>query len=62
MKNSHIYERMNNNQVIRIYSNILKTNEEHVARELFANITEQAHDHPKYNSLKEVYDKRFGIG
>lgn len=60
MKDSHIYQRMNNTKVMAIYMNMINTSEEKVAKELFANVTKEASDHPRYSNIKAAYDKRFG--
>lgn len=60
MKDSHIYQRMNNTQVMKVYMNMIKTYEEDIVKDLFANITKEANDHPKYSNLKAAYDERFG--
>lgn len=60
MKDTHIYQRMNNTQVMKGYINIIKTYEDDVVKQLFANITKDASDHPHYNSLKAAYEQRYG--
>lgn len=62
MKGNHIYTRLDNYQVVRIYSNMLRNEPLDVATELFDNITREAHDHPKYVALKEIYDNRINAG
>lgn len=59
MKDSHIYSRMSNPTVIKTYMNMLKTLEYVQAKELFDNITNQAHDHPKYQIIYDTYMERF---
>lgn len=60
MKDSHIYQRMNNTQVMKVYMNMIKTYEEDIVKNLFANITKEASDHPKYSNIKAAYEERFG--
>lgn len=60
MKDSHIYQRMNNTQVMKVYMNMIKTYEEDIVKDLFANITKEASDHPKYSNIKAAYEQRFG--
>ena len=60
MKDSHIYQRMNNTQVMKVYMNMIKTYEEDIVKDLFANITKEAGDHPKYSNIKAAYEQRFG--
>ena len=59
MKDSHIYSRMSNPTVIKTYLNMLKTLDFNQAKELFDNITKDAHDHPKYKMLEQTYMERF---
>jgi len=51
---------MNNTKILGIFMNMIKNNEEHVAKQLFANITKEAGDHPRYDVIKAAYDERFG--
>ena len=60
MRGTHLYERMNNTKILGIFMNMIKNNEEHVAKQLFANITKEAGDHPRYDVIKAAYDERFG--
>lgn len=60
MKDSHIYQRMNNTQVMKVYMNMIKVYEEDIAKSLFTNITKEAGDHPKYSNIKAAYEERFG--
>ena len=40
--------------------NMINNSVETTAMELFANLTKEASDHPKYINIKLAYDKRFG--
>lgn len=60
MKDSHIYQRMNNTQVMKVYMNMIKTYEDDIVKDLFANITKEASDHPKYENIKAAYEQRYG--
>lgn len=60
MKDSHIYQRMNNTQVMKVYMNMIKTYEDDIVKDLFANITKEASDHPKYSNIKAAYEERYG--
>jgi len=60
MKGTHLYERMNNSKVLTCYMNMINNSVEATAMELFANLTKEASDHPKYINIKLAYDKRFG--
>ena len=59
MKDTHIYNRMNNPTVMRTYINLLKTLDVDSALELYNNIKSQAVDHPKFSVIEEVYVARF---
>lgn len=39
---------------------MIKTYEEDIVKDLFANITKEASDHPKYSNIKAAYEQRFG--
>jgi hypothetical protein len=58
MKDTHLYQRMNNPTAFKVYMNMIKTYELDIVKELFANLTKDASDHPKYEVLKSAYDSR----
>lgn len=60
MKSKEIYQRLNNPNVVKVYVNMIKTSPENVVRELRANITEHADDHPKFEMLEQLFVERLG--
>lgn len=61
MKDTHIYQRMSNPQVMKTYLNMINTYELDTVKQLFENITKDAHDHPRYNVLKSAYEARIKL-
>lgn len=59
MKDNHLYQRMSNQTAFKVYMNMIKTSEEQIAKELFANLTLHAKDHPRYENIKAAYVDRF---
>ena len=55
---THLYERLNNNNVAKVLLRMIENSELNVAKELFDNITEQAKNHPRYPNLLQAYQKR----
>lgn len=60
MKDTHLYQRLNNLNAVKTFMNMIKTGEKQIADELFANLTKDANDHPKYDNIKAAYVERFG--
>lgn len=60
MKNTEIYNRMNNPQVFRGYVNMIKNLDVDIVEQLRENIKEQASDHPKYEMLEKLFVERLG--
>lgn len=60
MKDSHIYERMSNPNVVKTYIHMINTYELETVHDLFNNITNQANDHPRYTAILEAYNNRVG--
>jgi len=61
MKNSHIFERMNNPKVVKGYLHTILYSEYDIATELYNNITVEALDHPRYQAIKDAYDNRQNV-
>lgn len=59
MKDSHLYKRMNDVNVFKVFMNMIKTSDEQTAKDLFANLTVHAKDHPKYDNIRAAYVGRF---
>lgn len=60
MKNTEIYQRLNNPTVVKGYAQMIRNSEEHIVRDLRKNITEQANDHPKFETLEILFKERLG--
>ena len=58
MNNSHLYQRLNNPQVVKTYLNMIKIYELDIVNALFGNLTLEANDHPKYKLIQEAYNAR----
>ena len=58
MKDSHIYQRMSNPNVIKTYVHMLNTSDMETVTELYNNISVNANDHPRYTVIKEAYEAR----
>lgn len=58
MKDSHIYERMNNPKVVKGYLNTILNQELWIAQALYGNITLEANDHPRYPAVHDAYQNR----
>lgn len=59
MKDTHIYSRMSNPNVVKTYIHLLKTLEEVKAIELYDQINLEANDHPRFGILESTYNDRF---
>ena len=55
-----IKERLNNNQVVRVYRQMIENAPIQVVEDLRKNLREQAPDHPKTKDLEEFFIKRLG--
>lgn len=55
-----IKERLNNNQIVRIYRNMIENAPLDVVENLRKNLQEQAKDHPRTLDLEEFFKKRLG--
>lgn len=58
MKQSHIYQRMNDNRIVKGYIKLLRESDLTTAKLLFQNITLEAYDHPRYLDIKQIYEAR----
>jgi hypothetical protein len=58
MKDSHIYQRMNNPKVVKGYLNTILHKDFFTAKTLFGNITLAANDHPRYQAIVDAYQNR----
>ena len=58
MKDSHIYQRMDNPKVVKGYLNTILHEELYIAKALFANITLEANDHVRYPAIVDAYTNR----
>lgn len=58
MKGSHIYERMNNSQVVKVYLHMIKNDDLNVVKALVGNITLEADDHPRYGAILSAFESR----
>lgn len=61
MKDSHIYQRMNNPMVMKTYTNMIRNYEMDIVNDLYNNITKNASDHPRYSAIVEAYEARKAI-
>ena len=59
MKDTHIYNRMSNPNVVKTYLHLLKTMDYVSATDLYNNIKLEANDHPRFSAIEEVYNDRF---
>lgn len=60
MKDSHIYKRMNEPRIYKGYVRMIRESSIDVAKALLDNITTHASDHPKYQTLIEIYQQTHG--
>lgn len=58
MKGSHIYERMNNPNVLKTYVGMINFLDLNTVKALVGNITLEANDHPRYSIIMEAYTAR----
>jgi len=58
MKDSHIYQRMNNPTVVKTYINMINNNDMETVNYLVGNITMAANDHPRFNAIIAAYNDR----
>lgn len=58
-KESYLYQRMKNPNVVLYYINMIKTCDIDIANKLFDRLTQEANDHPRYNDIKKIYEERF---
>ena len=55
-----IKERLNNNQVVRVYRQMIENAPIEVVENLRNNLREQAPDHPRTKDLEQFFIKRLG--
>ena len=55
-----IKERLNNNQVVRVYRQMIETAPTDIVIDLRKNLQEQAPDHPRTKDLEQFFIKRLG--
>ena len=58
MNKHDLYIRMNNPGVIRVYAQMIRTSDVNIVTELYNNLKEHAHDHPKFTDLEKLYKER----
>ena len=58
MKDSHLYQRLDNINAFKVYCTMFRTYELETVKEIYDNLTIQASDHPKYQTLKDIYEAR----
>lgn len=58
MKDSHIYNRMNDTKVVKVYLNMIRENALQDVKHLVGNITLEASDHPRYPAIMTAYEQR----
>ena len=60
MKNTDLYQRMNNTHVLRTYAHMIKNSDIDTVIKLRENLLEQANDHVAYKRLDEMFVERLG--
>ena len=60
MKNTDLYQRMNNTHVLRTYVHMIKNSDIDTVIKLRENLLEHANDHPAYQRLDEMFVERLG--
>lgn len=55
-----IKERLNNNQVVRIYRQMIENCDIEIVKDLRKNLQEQAPDHPRTKDLETFFKQRLG--
>ena len=55
-----IKERLNNNQVVRIYRQMIENAPTEIVLDLRKNLQEHAPDHPRTKDLEEFFKRRLG--
>jgi hypothetical protein len=58
MNKKHLYERLDNPFAVKSLVNIIKTSDMEVVEELYANITRDASNHPRYEAIVKAYNER----
>lgn len=58
MRGTHLYDRLSNPTVVKVYMNMINNNDLENVKYLIGNITLEANDHPRYNALLEAYNNR----
>jgi len=58
MKDSEIYQRMNNPKVVQGYLKTILHGDLDIAKNIYGNITLVANDHPRYEAIKVAYENR----
>lgn len=60
MSGPTLYQRLDNPQVLRVYIDMIRKQEESIVRELRVNLTEKANTHRHFPTLEEEFVKRLG--
>lgn len=60
MKDTALYKRLSDNIGFRSLLTFIRKVEPELAMEAYLNITRDASDHPRYNSIVSAYNERFG--
>lgn len=55
-----IKERLNNNQVVRVYRQMIENAPIDIVKDLRKNLQEQANDHPRTKDLEIFFKQRLG--
>jgi hypothetical protein len=58
MLNQTFTDRLNNPGVVRVYAHMIRTSPVDTVKELYNNLKEHAHDHPKFTDLEKLYKER----
>lgn len=58
MKDTHLYIRLNDYNAFRSIASMLRTYDLDTVKEIYNNLLNDAHDHPKFNTLKLIYEDR----
>jgi hypothetical protein len=56
--NKHLYDRLNNPFAVKALVNIIKSSDMETVEELYANITRDASNHPRYAAITQAYNER----
>lgn len=57
-RDNHLYERLNNNTVVKNYVKMIETKELELVNYLYSNISLLAGDHPKFHIIETAYMTR----